>query len=539
MKWMIIILPAMLMWGCTPDQMKAKSHSVASAYSLSDGVGQGNGLTLPYFLKTDKVGFKYLSGLNLHEDQDGSVVINDRPLMSVGGSPSELSLSSVAKLDQGSADELRAIGDKLYPDDTLDEVKVGNFQGLQITKGDSTHYTKEVIFIGPDLHVIQAKADIYPASGGEEHILPILDTLTPDITPPQVLDSKVEIIGEQLVVKLKILDDVSGVRGYRQDLFEVQTRLNLDHGPTLIKKSVFQTVRTFEMLDDDWYSFKIDINKYAPTGEYKPFSMIGIVDWSGNYNWFTLPEQSFSFTNTLGVDLLPPVVEAIVSDGPCWAGEHCTIKAKISDDLSGIDLEKSSFGLILGDNTNPSASIYRNYKVTHLTDDWFSIDFEISAWTTPGSYHATAYSFIIFDYSRNYSQQVPEDFSLLIINNCPLDHKSPEILDSKFPQTMERGKNYKILLKLKDDLSGINLDSLSSNYAYFTHEELGLKAGSLEISPGKLVAVGDDWYETTFYVNPYLVPGIYVGRNNINVSDNAGNGTQESIFENFREVTVK
>ncbi|MCR6112621.1 G5 domain-containing protein [Bacillus sp. A301a_S52] len=266
-----------------------------------------------------------------------------------------------------------------------------------------------------------------------------------DSTPP-VLES-VEIspkevnVGDTIKIKAKISDDFSGVRFAHVAFKSPSEERN-------------HSIHLNENEETGYWEGSYVVQDFDESGEWK-LQYIYVIDNAGNRKNYqpTEIETNINFIiNNSNGDSTPPVLESVeISPKEVNVGDTIKIKAKISDDFSGVRFAHVAFKSP-SEERNHSIHLNENEETGYWEGSYVVQDFDESGeWKLQYIY--------VIDNAGNRKNYQPTEIETninFIINNSNGD-STPPVLESVeiSPKEVNVGDTIKIKAKISDDFSGV------------------------------------------------------------------------------------
>ncbi|WP_422123926.1 cell wall-binding repeat-containing protein [Planococcus sp. X10-3] len=303
-----------------------------------------------------------------------------------------------------------------------------------------------------------------------------------DSTPPVVNNLELSpsnvAIGEEVILKAEVKDDVSGVKSV------------LVYFDSPSKNRVVLTYLYYNETSG-LYEGTLTVDPYAEDGQWTLRSVV-VEDNAENSRRY-LPDEFpdtlfYQVTNEL-VDQTPPSVKSIeIPEGEFGAGESLNLKAEVTDDVSGV---KSVLVYFDSPSKNRVVLTYLYYNETSgLYEGTLTVDpyAEEGQWTLR--------SVVVEDNAENSRRYLPDEFPDTLfyqVTNELVDQTPPSVKSIEIPEgEFGAGESLNLKAEVTDDVSGVKsvlvyFDSPSKNRVVLTYlyynETSGLYEGTLTVDP--------------------------------------------------------
>ncbi|GGA36049.1 DUF7743 domain-containing protein [Psychrobacillus lasiicapitis] len=275
-----------------------------------------------------------------------------------------------------------------------------------------------------------------------------------DVTPP-VLES-IEVspltvkVGETITVKAKVTDDMSGV---------AHVGMVYNSPSSQNKMMIFNLSQN----NEGFWEGKYTVQSYDENGKWT-FDYMVISDKAFNHlpvnkenNVLDEDLTIITIENDTGGDVTPPVLDNIeVSPLNLKVGEYVTVKAKVSDDMSGVEHVSMNY-------SSPSSNSRRSVRLYKENEGLFEGIYFAQSNDESGKWILD--SIFIEDkagndlYLHKNNNNLPdEDLTSFTIENESGGDKTPPVIENieVSPLNVKVGETVTVKAKVTDDMSGVN-----------------------------------------------------------------------------------
>src|SRR5699024_8179929 len=236
-------------------------------------------------------------------------------------------------------------------------------------------------------------------------------------------------------------DDISGVKS-NLVVFESPSR---------------NSERSFALRENKntgYWEYNYTVGEYDEVGDWQLRSFL-VRDNANNYKIYSSNEiegnLDFRVNNTNGDNIAPEIKGLEISPKEANTGDTIKIKAKITDDISGV---KSNLVVF----ESPSGNSERSFALKENKDTgYWEYNYTVGEHDEAGDWQLR--SFLVRDNANNYKIYYSNEIEGSLdfrVNNTSGDNTPPEIKSVEIsPKEANAGETIKIKTKITDDISGV------------------------------------------------------------------------------------
>ncbi|WDF04893.1 triple tyrosine motif-containing protein [Shouchella hunanensis] len=285
-----------------------------------------------------------------------------------------------------------------------------------------------------------------------------------DVTPPTLHTTVIERsemqAGERNAVKMKITDDISGVKTV------------IAHVRSISGKQQESSIAKYQE-NDNWRA-EFEVSEYAEMGEWY-VEAISVEDKAGNQKFY---RNGIDFNVRFNVenvhsDVTPPTLHTTdIERSEMQAGERNAVKMKITDDISGVETVIAHVRSISGKQQESSIAKYQE------NDNWRA-EFEVSEYAEMGEWYVEAISVEDkagnqkfyrsgIDFNVNFTVGKPTVRSVLLLNKHINSFTNNNTINFEAISEGSRNAEYRFLIRDKDGRLQTLKDYSSESIANWT-----------------------------------------------------------------------
>jgi hypothetical protein len=528
-------------------------------HQASGGTVIGNGI-IRYHDKTYDYFFEYPKDLEFKRISESIIRLDNNKFSANNSSKITFSIINVA---EPSANTLESYAAQFSASNDWRSTDSANIKGLYYRRQSADRLDARYIYQISKETLLDVRADASTVGNGIALISTVIASIDFDTTSPVIhevtFEPAVAKAGQTVKLKFRATDNMGTILG-RSPTGSVSIRID-ETCRTLMDESWdgVESCSNLKAVGSDWYEYEIQTNARMKDGKYLLHPMT-IWDSAGN-PLELLPDYErgvYRSNNPEDQTLIPlAYLQVTNSDADTEAPKLTNVRFEPAFLTAG---EESKLVFEATDNDPNFAPNKFCEKARHR--DWFKfsrtdipstpdidpVEYAVSACSEPvkredGDWEVRLTSekglppgeyvmeFGVNDSVKNLSNTV--SVSLFITNSGKIDLEGPKVLSIKTDRAIyKRGETGKILIQVKDDISGIKDQANDAVTKFCRKGFVPRKRPSSDVNATTRILVCDnslkhvegDWYSTEFKLAENVPTGTYI-LPEIQISDRVGNST--------------